>query len=881
MKKYLFTAAVLIFITGCSKEIEHPADIAPEMQSVNSEAAYEQGVAIVKFEDTFISQIEEDLKSGNLATRSTELNSAFGGLGIKSIKRVFPYAGKFEPRTRKYGLHKWYRIEFDENIPVTKAQSDLGTINGIAKVERSRLAHLRDFNDPRLGEQWHYISPGTGQYKAGMDINVEQVWEDYTTGKENVIIAVNDGGIDLLHPDLADNLIIGGEDGSKNFVTGSYNITPHIHGTHVAGTIAAVNNNKIGVAGVAGGDYAKGQKGVRLLSCQIFDTSTGKEISAPLTETAAAFTWAADHGAVISQNSWGYMADTNLDGKVSAEELKAYKAQTLEKDYSVLKEAIDYFIDNAGCDNDGKQLADSPMKGGIVIFSAGNENIDYDIVSSYERVISVGAADTYGKKAAFSNYGKWVDICAPGTNILSTYPQKDGNYGLMSGTSMACPHVSGIAALLVSYYGGEGFTASALREKILMGAKSGFIAESEGIGNLADALGSITLDGKNTPKPVDTYDVNQTSNTISATFALPQSESGKRAYGVILAAAKNRTDIESFNPASPSGNVSFSVTDFPKSKAGETVSASIKGLDFNTQYHIALFAKDYSRHYSSHSEIKSVTTSDNNPPVIEGKETEFKINAYQTAEAVFNISDPDGHKVTVDFKPGSEAATLAPDATGYAYKLTIVGTEAPAGKYDAKIKATDEYGKTSELDIKYTILQNNAPVSCGTIQDKYISDPDSEFEVDMSEVFSDIDGETLKYSVSTDNNNVVAIKNITDNKVTFKILGYGLANIIVTASDILEEKATSSFRLLVRKEDVNFEAYPNPVRTTLNLRGYIQECEANIKIETSGGTDIYEEKTMLGAFSPHIIDMTSCSPGKYLLTVVMNGEIYKQTIIKL
>lgn len=881
MKKFLLPAAILIILAGCAKETDKPTETVTTSQNANTDAIYEEGVAIVQFDDNLINLVEDDLKSGNMATKSAALNSVFGGLGIKSIRRVFADAGQFEPRARRYGLHKWYKIEFDSNTPVTKAQSELGSIPGIVKVEKSILGRLRGFNDPRLKEQWHYINPGTGRYRKGLDINVEQVWEDYTVGSDKVIVAVNDGGIDPTHPDLTDNLIPAGANGSKNFLTDSYKITPHTHGTHVGGTLAAVNNNGIGVSGVAGGDKAKGQKGVRLLSCQIFDSSTGKELSAPIAQTAAAFTWAADHGAVISQNSWGYIADSNQDGKVSKEELETYKAQTLAGNYSVLKDAIDYFIDNAGCDNEGNQLPDSPMKGGIVIFSAGNENIDYDIISSYDRVISVGATDAAGKKASFSNYGKWVDVCAPGTDILSTYPQNEGAYGLSSGTSMSCPQVSGIAALIVSYYGGPGFTADALKEKLLNGARSGFIPETEHIGNLVDALGSMTIDGKHIPEPVAPYTVQQTSNSILCKFNLPKSASGKRAYGVMAVAAKNRMDIESFNPADPSENAVFAVTDFPKKKAGEEVSADIKGLEFNTKYYIALFAKDYSGHYSAASEIKEVTTLDNNAPVISGTQTDFTLRAFQTIDALFDITDPDGHKFTVDFTAGSAAATLTGDAASRTHKLKIIGKNAPAGTYTAKIKATDEYGKNSVLDIKYTILKNNAPSSTGKIEDKYISDPSAEFTIDMSEIFSDADGEPLTYSLSADNGNIIAIKNVKDNKVTFKVLGYGLANVNIKATDALNDTALSSFRILVRDEGINFEAYPNPVRTTLNLRGSVQESEAEVRIETANGSVVYDNKVTLGAFTPHSIDMTSCAPGKYLLTTVMNGETYRHTFIKL
>ena len=125
------------------------------------------------------------------------------------------------------------------------------------------------------------------------------------------------------------------------------------HGTHVAGTVGARTNNNIGVAGVAGGDGTEGS-GVRLMSCQIFG---GKNEGG---SGARAMYYSANNGAVISQNSWGYVLKANITAIPQAD-----------------KAAIDYFIKYAGCDKDGNQLPNSPMKGGIVIFAAGNDGMDY------------------------------------------------------------------------------------------------------------------------------------------------------------------------------------------------------------------------------------------------------------------------------------------------------------------------------------------------------------------------------------------------------------------------------------------------------------------------------------------------------------------------
>ena len=133
-----------------------------------------------------------------------------------------------------------------------------------------------------------------------------------------------------------------------------------------------------------------------------------------------------------------------------------------------LKAAVDYFEQYAGKDENGKQVG--PMDGGVVILAAGNENRDWS-ANMYEKMISVGALAPDYYRAYYSCYGDWVDICAPGgdykkgSQIVSTLP---GNkYGKMQGTSMACPHVSGVAALIASKNGGPGFTNTQLKKLLL------------------------------------------------------------------------------------------------------------------------------------------------------------------------------------------------------------------------------------------------------------------------------------------------------------------------------------------------------------------------------------------------------------------------------
>ncbi len=407
--------------------------------------SFESGKISVKFYRFQYLKIEQKINEfGFLEFNYLDLKKISTQFKFKKITSLFKNVLKnteFQNTHKNWDLDLWYTIEFDAELNVQILYQELLKTNFFEIVEPVYKKHLLDEgvlnlnylpNDARLNEQWSYNNTGQGGGIIGKDIRLLNAW-DIEKGNPNVLVAVHDMGIQLDHPDLIQNIAVGK---SFNFIDNNDTIVMGYHGTHVAGTIAAVNNNSIGVSGIAGGD-GNINSGIRLMSMQIFKGNQ----SAGLAES---FIYAADNGAAISNNSWAY---------------------DIENIYELsVMDAIDYFIENGG---------GNAIQGGLVIFASGNvsRQLSY-FPSAYDRVICVSATNNKDRKANYATYGPWVDISAPGgdfntgssSQILSTTWYS--GYSSDHGTSMSCPHVSGVAALIASKLLGKA-SASDVRDILL------------------------------------------------------------------------------------------------------------------------------------------------------------------------------------------------------------------------------------------------------------------------------------------------------------------------------------------------------------------------------------------------------------------------------
>ena len=849
-KTGLLKACVILLLTSCEKDIRQTGR-SYEESVVNTTECFAEGVANVLFDEETVLKIED----GTLSPAS---------LGLISLERLFPYSEQFEERKRRENLHRWYKVSYDTSGPETKSRTGIDGLEGVEEFVPARNARLTSyFNDPKAIHQWHYRNDGatSSQFTAGADINVETVWQDYTTGKRSVIVAVIDQGVDYNHEDLAANYV-----GGYNFVTDG-KVTADDHGTHVAGTIAAVNNNGIGVSGIAGGNAAEGIQGAGILSCQIFSGSKSTQHS------PEALVWAADNGAVIANNSWGYVFENS----------EASKKAVIDAD---LKAAIDYFIKYAGCDNEGNQLPDSPMKGGVVIFAAGNDSWDSNPICAYEPVISVGAIGPDYSRAYYSNYGDWVDIAAPGGTakvssgqVLSTLASNQ--YGEMQGTSMACPHVSGIAALIVSYHGGPGFTNEMLKERLLAGTRKDALPLDAKIGPLADALGSITYGGTTAPESVSDYDVTVIGNRLTITLNVTEDKDDVKPYEylvVVTPASVSIPDIDIDNLPEEALLYRFRTG---ATEVGKTLDLVIQDLAFETEYDICVAGRDYAGNMSQWSESKRVRTEANNPPVISSELESEKIvlKAHESMSIPFHIYDPEGGELTVALSKGLSGAAVK-RTEEQIWTLSITASIANPGVYSGEITATDVGNLTSTYEFEYEILKNSAPAAVRQISDILTYASGEKFEFDLNEYFSDSDGEVLNYKVTEGNRNV-AKASVEENRLIVESVGFGSTSVTITAADARKATAELEIRIVVKNESNMLEIYPIPVETVVNIRTG-EPKPTDIAILTMNGQTVIEEKGgTVSAFDPAVIDMSPCAPGRYKIRVIIDGKTYDRVITKI
>ena len=403
-------------LNGLSKKTDILEAISHPLNNDSSQLPhYVSGELIVKFkEDAKINlkSVKGTLLTGMAAIDN--INTKYGGL--KSAEQVFK--NSLVP-----SLSNVYKFKFSNTLDISSLVRDYSCEPCIVYAEPNYIYHSYDIpNDPYFDQQWSL------NQSNDCDIDAPEAW-DIETGNPNVTIAIIDSGVDYNHPDLAANIWhdpIYGNPGydfvdinTEDYIAAGYTLCSDEdytipdenpmdvfgHGTHCAGIAGAVTNNGIGIAGVG-------------WNCKIIPVRSGFKIKyldhvdglLEFDDVALGICYAADNGANVISMSFGGYTDSNL-----------------------VHDAINYAY----------------SIGVILVAAAGNNNYnDPEYPAGYDNVIAVAATNNNDGEASFSNYGDWVDVAAPGVDILSTLP--NNVYASWSGTSMACPHVAGLAGLILS-----------------------------------------------------------------------------------------------------------------------------------------------------------------------------------------------------------------------------------------------------------------------------------------------------------------------------------------------------------------------------------------------------------------------------------------------
>ncbi|MGE5174847.1 MAG: S8 family serine peptidase [Hyphomicrobiales bacterium] len=526
-------------------------------------------------------------------------------------------------------------------IPVAKAIGRYRDDPAVRFIEPDYIVHATAVpNDPSFAIQWSLRNTGQNHGVPGADIHVTDAW-DQVTGSSQVIVAILDTGMDMTHPDLAGNLYTnpgeipgnlvdddgdGYVDDVHGFDFANFDGDPtddNGHGTHVSGIIGAVGNNGLGISGVAWR--------VQLLPVKFMD-ATGAGTTG---DAIDGIEYAVEHGATIINASWG-------GGGYS----------------QALHDAI----------------AEANEEGVLFVAASGNDGVDNDVYANWPssfdlpNVISVASTNRVDGRSEFSNYGATtVDLGAPGGDIVSTL--RGGGYGLMSGTSMAAPHVSGALALLRTRF--PAMPAATMKQVLL--AATDRIPSLEGITVTGGRLDvARMMAGVDSVGPAAIGDValrfaSSDRVTIGFTATGDDGTTGT-ATRYDIRYATTPLDPSTFTAATP-------VSGVPRPQpSGSQETIDVRGLLPSTRYYLATVASDEFGNRSPISNVLSFTTTA--PPVIDVTPGSLAATLKTGASATLTLSIRNTGEGALDFTAAAAGSSATPPAPSW---LSVAPPSGSAG----------------------------------------------------------------------------------------------------------------------------------------------------------------------------------------------------------
>lgn len=938
----LLAATAIAAFTACTDTI-NVTGLASQTRTDNARAIPNR--LNIKLKACIVQHIDNSRNTLFIPTGSDLLDTYLRDVGANKIERIFPFAGKDEHRQRAAALNTWYSIAMDRTATRgtrAAAKHQLETIADYAEPAYHAVLespeYISDdgdsetqankgkyFNDPLYDKQWNLHNNGNiGNYTdatgkriissiAHADINAEAAWRQ-TTGDPSVVVAVVDGGIDIHHEDLQESIWInkneipdnGIDDDNNGYVDDVYGynftednalITPTRHATHVAGIIAARNNNGKGISSIAGGN-GNPNTGVRLMCCQIFRNSPNYNPSdkhSPETigtgdrnREAAAIVYGANNGAIISQNSWGY-------------------DRVMKQTPQVIKDAIHYFNTYAGGDKTDKPL----MQGGLVIFAAGNDATSAPSMPSAESsVVSVSSFNPDFSASWYTNYGSWTDISAPGGSkpvnglyplqdgqptsaILSTVPattaHPNGGYAYMQGTSMATPHVSAIAALIVSKYGNARFTAKQLRERLLTGVRpmdyNKYLTEtyrnSMGSG-YADALVALTDYDHDTTPTAPLFLVNRAKpdyGKIRMAWTSKNNGANGSLQKYVLYCSKH--PVTTANHA----NKDVIAYNIPAqfAKENQAIQYTVTHLDNNTKYYFGILAEARNGHQSSLTVLpNSIATLNNTPPQItpDTESERITLAGNDTRDITLRIEDHENHKWTVAF---STVDKLRIVHTKSGVNIHIEAKQYMPGVYPVTVSARDELGAKSSYRFIIEVVADKIP-SMKTQARKIRLRLGERRQIDLREITDDEDVNSVKYELmnSEEQGKDVLVK---DGRMDVVGSTWGQRQIHIKATDKHGQSGTMAFDVFVYRNEGIYSLFPTITSGMLYLKvGDTIDGHVKWQIRNVAGklvkANAFDTSSLDADKRTYTMNVSSLTVGQYTLYITCQGKTYQEMFVK-
>lgn len=443
---------------------------------------------------------------------------------------------------------------------------------------------------------------------------------------------------------------------------------------------------------------------------------------------------------------------------------------------------------------------------------------------------------------------------------------------------MACPHVTGVAALVLSTKTPEdGFTADNLF-KLLVNTADPSIYEYNM--NRSGMLGSGMLDAvaalgaaMETPAafPVTGFDAESEGNTITLTVEVPENASYFYVY------YDNREFTA--DDLGDADKLEFRIEDLDQASDGRRT-MTIDGLKFNTPYWCTVVSANIIGEESAVPDPVTITTKANRAPVITPDQTgDIVLKASGTVVRTFTITEPDGQPLTREFDGVRDDIVELVSLSERSVQLTINAVYSDPGEYECSITARDNTGEetgVTTLKIPYTILPNNGPefvqgkeIALESVGSTYVFNP--------YDCFYDKDNDRFTFTYTMTDDSIVSYTEQENGLVEFTALKPGSVRIAITATDPKGEGAAGGITVSVigsgpvADGEVGMDIYPNPARDFVKVRTAASGVY-DVIVNTASGSTVYSASAAISLDQPHEVDLSGIAPGTYSLVLRKDGK---------